>query len=46
MKDPSTDIAKGALGTANQMTAAICKLTGNQPATACTASIKALEAGL
>jgi thiol-disulfide isomerase/thioredoxin len=46
MKDPSTDIAKGALGTANQMTAAICKLTGDQPATACTASIKALEAGL
>jgi thiol-disulfide isomerase/thioredoxin len=46
MKDPSTDIAKGALGTANQMTAAICKLTGNQPATACTASIKSLEAGL
>ena len=46
MQDPSTDIAKGALGTANQMTAAICKLTGNQPATACTASIKALEAGL
>jgi Domain of unknown function (DUF929) len=46
MKDPSTDIAKGALGAANQMTAAICKLTGNQPATACTASIKALEAGL
>jgi hypothetical protein len=46
MKDPSSDIAKGAIGTANQMTAAICKLTGNQPATACTASIKALEAGL
>ena len=46
MKDPSTDIAKGALGAANQMTAAICKLTGNQPATACTAPIKALEAGL
>ena len=46
MKDPSTDIAKGALGTANQMTAAICKLTGNQPATACTAPIKAIEAGL
>lgn len=46
MKDPSSDIAKGAIGTANQMTAAICKLTGDQPATACTASIKSLEAGL
>ena len=46
MKDPSSEIAKGAIGAANQMTAAICKLTGDQPATACTASIKALEAGL
>jgi thiol-disulfide isomerase/thioredoxin len=46
MKDPSSDIAKGAIGAANQMTAAICKLTGDQPATACTASIKSLEAGL
>jgi hypothetical protein len=46
MKDPSTDIAKGAIGAANQMTAAICKLTGDQPATACTASIKTIEAGL
>lgn len=46
MKDPSSDIAKGAIGAANQMTAAICKLTGDQPATACTTSIKALEAGL
>jgi thiol-disulfide isomerase/thioredoxin len=46
MKDPSSEIAKGAIGAANQMTAAICKLTGDQPATACTTSIKALEAGL
>jgi hypothetical protein len=46
MKDPSSDIAKGAIGTANQMTAAICKLTGDKPATACTASIKTIEAGL
>jgi thiol-disulfide isomerase/thioredoxin len=46
MKDPSSAIAKGAIGAANQMTAAICKLTGDQPATACTASIKTIEAGL
>jgi thiol-disulfide isomerase/thioredoxin len=46
MKDPTSDIAKGAIGAANQMTAAICKMTGDQPATACTTSIKALEAGL
>lgn len=46
MKDPGSDIAKGAIGTANQMTAAICKLTGDQPATACTPLIKTIEAGL
>ena len=33
---PSTPIAKGALGAANVMTAAICKLTNNQPANVCT----------
>jgi hypothetical protein len=46
LKDPSSDIAKGVLGTANYMTAAICKLTGDQPATACTPLVKAIEAGL
>jgi len=28
------------------MTAAICKMTGNQPASACTATIQALENSL
>ena len=46
LQDPSSDIAKGADGTANYITAAICKLTDNQPATACTATVKAIEAGL
>lgn len=36
LHDPSTAIAKGADGTANKMTAAICKLTNNQPANVCT----------
>jgi thiol-disulfide isomerase/thioredoxin len=46
LSDPSTAIAKGAVGTANYMTAAICQLTNNQPATACTPTIKALESKL
>jgi thiol-disulfide isomerase/thioredoxin len=44
LKDPSSAIAKGADGTANMITAAICKLTNNQPATACTPVVKGLEA--
>jgi thiol-disulfide isomerase/thioredoxin len=46
LQNPSTEIAKGADGTANYLTAAICKLTNNQPATACTPTVKAIEAGL
>ena len=44
MKQPSSTIAKGVDGSANYMTAGICALTNNQPATACTPTIKALEA--
>jgi len=46
LHDPSSPIAAGVLGTANQITAAICKLTNNQPASACTPAVKALEAKL
>jgi thiol-disulfide isomerase/thioredoxin len=46
LKDPSSDIAKGADGAANMITAAICKLTNNQPASVCTPAVKALEAKL
>ncbi|HEY5267866.1 MAG TPA: DUF929 family protein [Candidatus Saccharimonadales bacterium] len=44
----STDksIAKGVLGAANSMTAIVCKLTNNQPATACTPTIKNMEASI
>jgi Domain of unknown function (DUF929) len=35
LHDPSSPIARGALGAANYMTAAICKMTGNQPASVC-----------
>lgn len=41
---PSTPIAQGADGAANVMTAAICKLTSNQPASVCgTPLIKTLQ---
>ncbi|HEY7136381.1 MAG TPA: DUF929 family protein [Acidimicrobiia bacterium] len=37
LSDPSSAVAKGAVGTANVMTAAICTLTHDQPATVCSA---------
>jgi len=44
MNQPTSTIAKAADGNANYMTAGICSLTNNLPATACTPAIKALEA--
>jgi hypothetical protein len=44
--NPSSAIAQGALGSANYLTAAMCKLTNNQPATACTPAIQTLETQL
>jgi hypothetical protein len=46
LKQPSSPIAKGVDGAANYITAAICKLTNNQPASACTPVVKQLEAKL
>jgi Domain of unknown function (DUF929) len=46
LDQPSSAIAKGVDGAANYMTAAICKLTNNQPASACTPVVKQLEAKL
>lgn len=46
LHNPSSPIAQGADGAANYITAAICKITGNQPASACTAPVRALEARL
>ena len=46
LKDPSSPIAKAVDGTANYLTATICKLTGNQPASACTPAVTQLEAKL
>jgi hypothetical protein len=46
IKDPSSSIAKGVDGTANYITAAICKLTNNKPASACTSTVQSLEGSL
>jgi uncharacterized protein DUF929 len=43
LKDPNTDVAKAVGGTANFITAAICKTTGNQPSNVCTPGITALQ---
>jgi thiol-disulfide isomerase/thioredoxin len=44
LKDPSSAIAKGADGSANMITATICKATNNQPASVCTSPvIKTIE---
>jgi hypothetical protein len=37
--NPDSPVAKAVDGTANYITAAICSVTGNQPASACTASL-------
>jgi thiol-disulfide isomerase/thioredoxin len=36
LHDPSSPVAQGAVGSANLFTAAICKMTGNKPASVCT----------
>jgi hypothetical protein len=46
MNDPSSSLGKAIIGNANYMTAGICKLTNNLPATACTPTIQTLEASL
>jgi thiol-disulfide isomerase/thioredoxin len=46
LNDESSPIAQGADGSANVITAAICKLTNDQPANVCTAQIKSLQGQL
>ena len=47
LHNPSSPVAQGVLGGANYMTAAICKMTNNQPASVCAApSITAVAGGL
>jgi len=44
MNEPSSALGKAMIGNANYLTAGICTLTGNQPASACTPTIQKLEA--
>lgn len=46
LHDPSSALAKSIDGSANYLIAAICNLTGNQPASACTPAVRALESRL
>jgi hypothetical protein len=46
LRDPSSTLAQDIDGAANYTTAAICQLTSNQPATACTSGIQTLEGRL
>jgi Domain of unknown function (DUF929) len=44
LSNPGSSVAKAVLGTANYITAAICKgLTNNTPASACTSTVQSLE---
>jgi hypothetical protein len=44
LHDPTSTVGKSVLGTANFATAAICSLTNDQPASACTSTVRALQA--
>ena len=47
LKDPSSPVAKGAVGAANMITATICKVTNDQPSNVCTApAIKTIQGQL
>jgi hypothetical protein len=43
LRTPTSALGKEIDASANYITAAICKLTSNQPASACTPSIRALQ---
>jgi uncharacterized protein DUF929 len=43
LSNPASSVGQAIGGTANYLTAAICKMTGNQPASACTSAVQAIE---
>jgi Domain of unknown function (DUF929) len=43
LSNPNSSVAKAIDGTANYITAAICSITGNAPASACTSTVQSLE---
>jgi hypothetical protein len=46
LTNSSSPVAQGINGTANYITAALCSLTNNAPATACTSTVKSLESSI
>jgi hypothetical protein len=46
LHNPNSTVAKAVDGTANYFTAVICKMTGNQPASACTPTVQSIESQL
>lgn len=46
LSNPNDLITKGAVGAANAITAAICGMTGNQPAGVCNSDIQSIETSL
>jgi serine/threonine protein kinase len=46
LSNPNSSVAKAVDGTANYITAAICSMTVNQPASACTMTVRSLETQL
>jgi hypothetical protein len=46
LSKPSSTVAKAVDGTANYITAALCKLTRDRPAAACTRVVKSLQGGI
>jgi hypothetical protein len=40
LSNPDSTVAKSVDGTANYITAATCSMTGNQPSSACTATVR------
>jgi hypothetical protein len=46
VRDPTSPIGQGAIGAANLITATICRLTGDRPASACTDTVQQLEGAL
>ena len=46
LSSPDSPVAMAIDGTANYITAAVCAMTGNQPASACTATVRSLETHL
>ncbi len=46
LTNSSSPVAQSVNATANYMTAALCKLTNNQPASACTSTVQGLQSSL